>query len=60
MLYNPISRDRCNINFMTVGRSGAGQEAIMAIGIDEEPSEGCLRDLLEVPGVVESMIFTEK
>lgn len=32
-----LAADNVNINFMTVCRDARGQEAIMAIGIDEEP-----------------------
>ena len=30
-----LANDSCNINFMTVGRTGKNMEAIMAIGIDQ-------------------------
>lgn len=34
-----FAEDNVNVSFMTVSRTGKGQEAIMAIGIDDEPSE---------------------
>lgn len=33
-----LADDKININFMTVCRTAKNEEAIMAIGIDEEPS----------------------
>lgn len=33
-----LAEARINVSFMTVCRTGKGQEAIMAIGVDEEPS----------------------
>ena len=36
---NVLAKQNLNISFMTVTRTGRGQEAIMAIGIDEQPSQ---------------------
>lgn len=33
-----FAADKVNVSFMTVSRTGKGQEAIMAIGIDDEPT----------------------
>lgn len=33
-----LAEANINVSFMTVCRSGKGQEAIMAIGVDDEPS----------------------
>lgn len=35
------------------------QEAIMAIGIDSQPSEATLKSILEIKGVLESVVFQE-
>lgn len=48
-----------NINFMTVSRSAARQEAIMAIGVDEEPSEEVLNKFKTVKGIAEVTMFRE-
>ena len=40
---NILAQQNLNISFMTVTRTGRGQEAIMAIGIDEQPSQVCAR-----------------
>lgn len=48
-----------NISFMTVGRTGKNQEAIMAIGIDNEPKRSTMAEVGKVRGVVEAVIFRE-
>ena len=34
-----MAKQNLNISFMTVTRTGQGQEAIMAIGLDDQPSQ---------------------
>ena len=34
-----LAKSSINISFMTVTRFGRGEDAIMAIGLDEKPSE---------------------
>ncbi|KXZ53603.1 hypothetical protein GPECTOR_6g520 [Gonium pectorale] len=48
-----------NISFMTVSRTAKDGEAIMAIGIDTEPSPATMEAITSVPGVVECTIFKE-
>ncbi|PNH08967.1 D-3-phosphoglycerate dehydrogenase, chloroplastic [Tetrabaena socialis] len=48
-----------NISFMTVSRTAKDGEAIMAIGIDSEPSAAVMAEITSVPGVVECTIFKE-
>ncbi|XP_048541343.1 D-3-phosphoglycerate dehydrogenase 3, chloroplastic-like [Triticum urartu] len=42
-----------NVNFMSVGRIAPGKQAIMAIGIDEEPDKEALKLIGETPSVQE-------
>jgi hypothetical protein len=44
---------------MSVGRTGKNQEAIMAIGIDNEPTEMTMNEIGKVRGVIETAIFKE-
>lgn len=48
-----------NVSFMTVIRTGKGKEAIMAIGVDEEPTEEMVAAIRQVPGVEEFAMFKE-
>ncbi|CAI7848657.1 unnamed protein product [Closterium sp. NIES-54] len=45
-----------NISFMSVGRTGPRKQALMAIGVDEEPSCEVLRDINSIPAL-EEMVF---
>ncbi|CAI5519041.1 unnamed protein product [Closterium sp. Naga37s-1] len=45
-----------NISFMSVGRTGPRKQALMAIGVDEEPSREVLRDINSIPAL-EEMVF---
>eukprot|EP00803_Ostreobium_quekettii_P010135 evm.model.scf_531.9 EVM.evm.TU.scf_531.9 scf_531:60082-66578(-) len=48
-----------NISFMTVSRTGKGEDAIMAIGLDDEPTPETLQEIPNIPGVVEVALFRE-
>ncbi|GIL50756.1 hypothetical protein Vafri_6902 [Volvox africanus] len=54
-----LAKDQVNISFMTVSRAARDREAIMAIGIDSEPSADTLEAITRVPGVVEVTVFKE-
>ncbi|EFJ48574.1 hypothetical protein VOLCADRAFT_60404, partial [Volvox carteri f. nagariensis] len=54
-----LAKDQVNISFMTVCRTAKHREAIMAIGIDSEPSLETLAAITEVPGVMEVTVFKE-
>eukprot|EP00210_Caulerpa_lentillifera_P004264 g4067.t1 len=55
-----LSEAGVNVNFMTVCRRGnPGEEAIMAIGVDNEPDPIMLRKIPEVKGVMEFAMFKE-
>lgn len=40
-----LAEDNVNINFMSVGRTAPGKQAIMAIGVDEEPNKDTLKKI---------------
>ncbi|KAJ6804078.1 D-3-phosphoglycerate dehydrogenase 1, chloroplastic-like [Iris pallida] len=50
---NILGGSNVNVNFMSVGRTVARKQAIMAIGVDEEPTKETLRKIGEVPAVEE-------
>jgi D-3-phosphoglycerate dehydrogenase len=54
-----LANDGVNINFMTVGRYARGQEALMAIGVDSDPSESTMNEITKIKGVLESTVFKE-
>ncbi|GBF97167.1 D-3-phosphoglycerate dehydrogenase, chloroplastic-like [Raphidocelis subcapitata] len=54
-----LAKDNVNINFMTVCRTGRNQEAVMAIGVDNDPSEDALKEIAAVKGLVEVSMFKE-
>eukprot|EP00897_Mesotaenium_endlicherianum_P002018 jgi/Mesen1/1844/ME000143S00895 len=45
-----------NISFMSVGRTGPRKQAVMAIGVDDEPSKEVLKEIIEIPAI-EEMVF---
>ena len=49
-----------NVSYMTVTRTGRGEEAIMAIGVDGTPSTSILEKIPAVPGVIEFTLFSEQ
>eukprot|EP00199_Chlamydomonas_sp_CCMP681_P000211 CAMPEP_0119102720 /NCGR_PEP_ID=MMETSP1180-20130426/1359_1 /TAXON_ID=3052 ORGANISM="Chlamydomonas cf sp, Strain CCMP681" /NCGR_SAMPLE_ID=MMETSP1180 /ASSEMBLY_ACC=CAM_ASM_000741 /LENGTH=582 /DNA_ID=CAMNT_0007087047 /DNA_START=100 /DNA_END=1848 /DNA_ORIENTATION=+ len=54
-----LAEDNVNISFMTVGRTGKNKEAIMAIGIDSEPSAATMAKMINVKGIQEAVVFAE-
>jgi hypothetical protein len=42
-----------------VGRTGRNEEAVMAIGVDNDPSDAILGEISQVKGVLESALFKE-
>ncbi|CAN1143725.1 D-3-phosphoglycerate dehydrogenase 2, chloroplastic [Linum perenne] len=50
---NILGEDNVNVNFMSVGRMARKKEAIMAIGVDEEPTEETLGKIGQVTAVEE-------
>ena len=48
-----LGDENVNVSFMSVGRTGPRQHAVMAIGVDEPPSNNTLKRIGEVPAVEE-------
>jgi len=55
---NILGDANVNVSFMSVGRTGPRKRAIMAIGVDEEPSKETLKKIGEVPAI-EEFVFLE-
>ncbi|XP_044511026.1 D-3-phosphoglycerate dehydrogenase 3, chloroplastic-like [Mangifera indica] len=48
-----LGEENVNVNFMSVGRNAPGKQAIMTIGVDEEPSWEALKRIGETPAIEE-------
>ncbi|XP_043713686.1 D-3-phosphoglycerate dehydrogenase 1, chloroplastic-like [Telopea speciosissima] len=48
-----LGEENVNVSFMSVGRIAPRKQAVMAIGVDEEPSKGTLKKIGEIPAVEE-------
>ncbi|XP_068647593.1 D-3-phosphoglycerate dehydrogenase 1, chloroplastic-like [Aristolochia californica] len=48
---NILAEQNVNVNFMSVGRTAPKKQAIMAIGVDEEPNKDTLKKIGEVPAI---------
>ena len=48
-----LGDENVNVSFMSVGRSAPRKHAVMAIGVDEQPSEESLKRIGEIPAVEE-------
>ncbi|XP_073008124.1 D-3-phosphoglycerate dehydrogenase 1, chloroplastic-like [Typha latifolia] len=48
-----LAEQNVNINFMSVGRTVRGKQAIMAIGVDDEPNQDTLKKLGDIPTIEE-------
>ncbi|XP_062229443.1 D-3-phosphoglycerate dehydrogenase 3, chloroplastic-like [Phragmites australis] len=48
-----LGKMNVNVSFMSVGRTAPGKQAIMAIGVDEEPEKEALKMIGDIPSVVE-------
>ncbi|CAL5001832.1 unnamed protein product [Urochloa decumbens] len=55
---NILGQRNVNISFMSVGRTFRGKQAIMAIGVDEEPDKETLEKIGGIPAV-EEFVFLE-
>lgn len=54
---NILSEENVNVNFMSVGRIAPGKQAVMTIGLDEEPSRDALKKIGEITAVEESVFL---
>ncbi|KAL4296433.1 hypothetical protein GQ457_12G018340 [Hibiscus cannabinus] len=48
-----LGEENVNVNFMSVSRIAAGKQAVMTIGVDEEPSRDALKKIGEISAVQE-------
>ncbi|XP_051134396.1 D-3-phosphoglycerate dehydrogenase 1, chloroplastic-like [Andrographis paniculata] len=48
-----LAEENVNVSFMSVGRSAPRKQAVMAIGVDEEPSKVSLKKIGEIPAIEE-------
>ncbi|GAV70476.1 2-Hacid_dh domain-containing protein/ACT domain-containing protein/2-Hacid_dh_C domain-containing protein [Cephalotus follicularis] len=48
-----LGEENVNVNFMSVGRIAPRKQAIMTIGVDEEPSRQALKKIGEIPAIEE-------
>ncbi|KAF8704481.1 hypothetical protein HU200_031435 [Digitaria exilis] len=55
---NILGQRNVNISFMSVGRTFRGKQAIMAIGVDEEPDKETLEKIGGIPAI-EEFVFLE-
>ena len=55
---NILGQRNVNVSFMSVGRTSRGKQAIMAIGVDEEPDKKTLEKIGAIPAV-EEFVFLE-
>nr|GMC73060.1 D-3-phosphoglycerate dehydrogenase 2, chloroplastic [Ipomoea batatas]GMC75901.1 D-3-phosphoglycerate dehydrogenase 2, chloroplastic [Ipomoea batatas]GMC77380.1 D-3-phosphoglycerate dehydrogenase 2, chloroplastic [Ipomoea batatas] len=53
---NILAESNVNVSFMSVGRTGRRTKAIMAIGVDEEPTKDTLKKIGEV-SAIEEFVF---
>ncbi|XP_031105556.1 D-3-phosphoglycerate dehydrogenase 1, chloroplastic-like [Ipomoea triloba] len=53
---NILAESNVNVSFMSVGRTGRRTKAIMAIGVDEEPTKDTLKKIGEV-AAIEEFVF---
>ncbi|KAK9817004.1 hypothetical protein WJX72_008115 [[Myrmecia] bisecta] len=56
---NVLAKGSVNISFMTVCRTGRGEDAIMAIGVDDKPKKAILEEIPRIPGITEFALFSE-
>ncbi|KAK7389454.1 hypothetical protein VNO78_24515 [Psophocarpus tetragonolobus] len=50
---NILGQQNVNVSFMSVGRTSRRKQAIMAIGVDEEPNKEALHNIGAVPSIQE-------
>lgn len=50
---NILGENNVNVSFMSVSRTAPRKQAIMAIGVDEEPDKEALRKIGEIPAIEE-------
>ena len=51
-----LGEENVNVSFMSVGRIAPGKQAVMAIGVDDQPSKEALKKIGEV-SAIEEFVF---
>jgi len=54
---NILGEENVNVSFMSVGRIAPRKQAVMIIGVDEEPSKKALKRIGEIPAIEEFVFF---
>lgn len=52
-----LAEENVNVSFMSVGRTAPGKQAVMAIGVDEEPSGVALKKIGGIPAIEEFVLL---
>ncbi|KAE8100125.1 hypothetical protein FH972_018052 [Carpinus fangiana] len=52
-----LAGDNVNVSFMTVGRTAPKMQAVMTIGVDEEPSPEALKKIGAIPAIEEFVLI---
>uniref|UniRef100_A0A0C9RPS3 D-3-phosphoglycerate dehydrogenase n=1 Tax=Wollemia nobilis TaxID=56998 RepID=A0A0C9RPS3_9CONI len=55
---NILGEENVNVNFMSVGRIAPRRQAVMAIGVDDEPSKAALKRIGDV-SAIEEFVYLE-
>ncbi|KAJ6424362.1 hypothetical protein OIU84_025203 [Salix udensis] len=53
MVGSVLGEENVNVSFMTVGRIAPRKHAVMAIGVDEQPSKETLKKIGDIPAIEE-------
>ncbi|KAI3815230.1 hypothetical protein L1987_14891 [Smallanthus sonchifolius] len=53
-----LGEENVNVSFMSVGRIAPRKQAVMAIGVDEQPSKSALKRIGEIPAI-EEFVFLD-
>ncbi|XP_030950204.1 D-3-phosphoglycerate dehydrogenase 3, chloroplastic-like [Quercus lobata] len=52
-----LAEENVNVSFMSVGRTAPGKQAVMTIGVDEEPSGVALKKIGGIPAIEEIVLL---
>ncbi|KAM4129409.1 hypothetical protein ACJW30_01G020900 [Castanea mollissima] len=52
-----LAEENVNVSFMSVGRTAPGKQAVMTIGVDEEPSGVALKKIGGIPAIEEFVLL---
>ena len=50
---NILGEENVNVSFMSVGRIAPRRQAVITIGVDEEPSKKALKRIRDIPSIEE-------